>query len=523
MAVLPPTYLGAVIVLFVLFRLRHIVSLTTLLMHRVSYFLPPSTAVLESLNTPPPPKKAKAPKPEKTATERLEAMKLLMTPIETGSLTHCLYFDLLDTMVLLGASAMVVFWLQQGADAASPDASYYVLVVALLLSVLFPVHVKFGHGVFGSYEARLGLVVGGLALIVACFCLYTPAGVFDFDVDGASSSLTFRVERVLASITGNTTVPAPPTRSVSLYLGGSLGLVAGVITSTQFLPALRFARMYLDFISSRAINTSWKIILHVNQLLPLLVAATFVRPFYAPLLTGAVVCDAVDTTLFALAPRDCGAAFMTESTFRDIRLGLIVLTALLRLACFRSHLQYFLLEPKGIITGMLLQRGRIDTSAVVDKLVIPFSYIPVVALQYLAPCLTYVAAAMLLQRKTPRCFHWMAWLEHVGVDRSLVVCEATTAPAPAAPAFFLAAGTDLDTNVLQTIVTGLQGYPIALPYVFETILGFAIFWTAFSWFGLSVAGLVYWRRVGTHHVSVEQEEVVTKHIKRKLQRKHKLL
>ncbi|KDO17718.1 hypothetical protein SPRG_16891 [Saprolegnia parasitica CBS 223.65] len=512
MAVLPPTYLGAVIVLFVLFRLRHIVSLTTLLMHRVSYFLPPSNAVLEALNTPPPPKKAKTPKPEKTATERLEAMKLHMTPIETGTLSHCLYFDLLDTMVLLGASAMVVFWIQQGADASAPDASYYMLVVALLLSVLFPVHVKFGHGVFGSYEARLGLGIGGLALVVACFCIYTPAGVFDFDVDGASSSLEYRVQRVLAAVAGNATTPAPPTRSVSLYLGGSLGLLAGVITSTQFLPALRFARMYLDFISSRAIRTRWKLVLHLNQLLPLLVAATFVRPFYAPLLSGAIVCDSADTTVFATAPRDCGDAWMKESMFRDGRLSLVVFTALVRLACFRSHLQYFLLEPKGIITGMLLQRGRIDTSALVDKLVVPFSYIPVVALQYLAPCLTYVSAAMLLQRKAGRCFHWMAWLDVVGVDASLVACDAATAPVASVPAFFLTAGTDLD---LRTIVTGLQSYPIALPQVFETILGFVVFWTAFSWFGVSVTGLLYWRRVGTRQSSVEQEDVVTKHMKRK--------
>ncbi|OQR80661.1 hypothetical protein ACHHYP_17358 [Achlya hypogyna] len=516
MSVLPPTYLGAVVLLFVLVRLRHIISLSALVMHRVSYFLPPSDGMLAELNTPPPPKKAKNPKPEKTASERLQTLQLRMAPIEAGVLGHCLFFDLLDAMVIMGVAAMALFWVQQGVAPGSPDPSYYVLLVSLLLSVLVPMHIKFGHGWFSTTEAQLGVSVGALAIFIACFCIYTPAGVFDFDVDGAGSSMEHRFGLVFSAISGNATVAAP-VRSVSLLLGGGLGLTAGIITATQFLPALRFARMYLDFISSKAISTSWKLVLHFNHLLPLLLALSFLRPIYGFVLRNECAAESV----FAQAPRDCGDGWVTETTLRDARLTLIVLTAAVKFACFRSHLQYFLLEPKGIITGMLLQRGRIDTDAILDKILIPFSYIPVVSVQYLAPCLTYVASAMLLQRKAGRCFHWMEWLAPM-VDEALVMCPGAPAAASATPSFFIAPGTDLDKEVLTGIVQGLQSFPVALPLWYETVLGFVVFWTALSWFVLSMVGIMYWRRLGSNAgQSVEQEDIVHKHLKRKYKYKQK--
>ncbi|OQR82213.1 hypothetical protein THRCLA_11045 [Thraustotheca clavata] len=526
MALLPPTYLVAVVLLFILFRLRHILGVSALLMHRVSYFLRPSNEVLESLNTPPATKKQKNPKPEKTVSERLQSMQLRMTEIQPGSLQHCLFFDLYDILITLSMAGMVLFWIQQGVDDTTPDPSYYVLLMSFILSILFPLHIKFGHGLFASYEAKLGVGVGTLALVIAAFCIYTPPGVFDFDIDGASMSMDYRWNLIFAAVTGNATAleeaksPIVITRSASLYLGGLLGIIAGIITSTQFLPALRFARMYMDFISSRAISTSWKFVLHLNQFLPLLVAVSYIRPFYVPLLAGAVHCSSSvkDEAFFdAFRPRDCGEGFITESLWRDIRLTLVIVTAATRFICFRSHLQYFLLEPKGIITGMLLQRGRINTEAIVDKIIIPFSYIPVIAVQYLAPCLSLATGALLLQRKSTRCFHWMEWLP---LEPQFIQCSSTYTNAPETPPFILTPGTELDKTKLQELIESMHAFPVALPLWYESVIGFLIFWTAISWFAMSVGGIFYWRRVGNSTGQpTEQEEIVNKHIERKQKQK----
>ncbi|CAK4693555.1 hypothetical protein LEN26_009751 [Aphanomyces euteiches] len=486
MAVLPPTYLAAVVILFVLFRLRHILSLSALLLKDVAFFLPPDSTMLDSLNTPVA-KKAKYQKPEKTVGERLQLMQLSMSPIGGSTLTKCLFFDLYDTLVVVTVASILVFWIMQFMPAAMPDPSYYLLLGAFVLSLLFPFLIQYG---ISSYETQLGIGVALLATILAMFTLYDPFHVLDFNVEGSAASMDHRWQLLITAMG----LPSGTSSLTTLWLSLLLGGLAGMISSTTLLPAFRFSRMYSDFVASKAISTSWKVVLHLNVLMPLVLSWAWFRPLSSSLFVGSNAVACSESTYFSwFAPRDCGdVRFLTESTWRNIRLNLLVVAAIVRLACYRDHVQYFLLEPKHKVTRQLLVKGRVDTQAIVDTILIPFTYVPVICVQYLTPVCLWLVSAFLLQRKADRCFSWFDFLVRVvGINSipSSQLCSVSTLPTT--PSFSFESGGTLGWNEFTVLLQGLQSFPLAEPLWFESVLGFLVWWSATSWFVLSTVGLVY--------------------------------
>ncbi|KAF0700155.1 Aste57867_9283 [Aphanomyces stellatus] len=491
--VVPPTYLAALVLVFILVRLRRIASVSALLLQDVAYYLPPPASILESLNVPIA-AKPKFQKPEKTIGERVQVMQFGMTPIRTGSLDKSLFFDVYDTLVLVTVAAVVVFAFMQFVPLGVADPSAYLLYGALAVALLFPFLIQYG---MSSYEAKLGVGVALVSTIVALFSLFAPPGLLDVDVEGAAASMHNRWQLVLEAM-GTSSSSSASSTLTPLWHALILGAVAGLISSTTFLPAFRFARMYTDFVSSKAIPASTKLLLHLNMALPLVVGLAYVRPLTTSWLVGANATRCHDDASSSwIAPRDCGAiGVVSESTWRNARLYVVVAAALVRLLCYRSHMQYFLLEAKPKATALLLVKGRVDTQAIVDAIVVPLQYLPVVCVQYLAPAVLWLASALLLQRKAHRCFGVFDFLFAVGAIPMIpsLQCAATTAAMlPAAPAFHWSGPDELSWTDLADLVQGLHAFPVAEPLWFESVLGFLVWWSATSWFVLSLVGLVYWR------------------------------
>ncbi|RHY85848.1 hypothetical protein DYB35_013752 [Aphanomyces astaci] len=497
MSVLPPTYLVALILVFILVRLRRILGLPSLLLDGVAFYMPPTAAVLDSLNTPEV-AKAKHQKPQKTVGERLQAMQLTMSPITTHAMTKCLFFDLYDTLVTATVSSVVVFAYMQVLPASTPDPSYYLLLVSLVLSLGFPFFIQ--YGISSSYEKQLGFGVAVLGTIVALFSLYAPPSLqlLDFDVEGAAASMDGRWQVLLGAMGMPSTSSAWKTH----WLMCLLAVLAGLVSSATLLPALRFAKMYSDFIASKAISPSWKIVLHLNMLLPVVLTWAWLRPVASSLLLGddAVICPTSDTSSFSwIAPRDCGdrrLSWLSESTFRNLRVHVLVAAALVRLACYRSHLQYFLLEPKHKVTAQLLLQGRVDTQAITDTIVGPFRNLPVICVQYLAPVGLWLSAALLFQRKAGHCLYWMDILAQVGnpIPPSLLCAAQVTDLLPTTPLFAFEHSQVLGWPEFEALLHGLREFPLAEPLWYQSVLGFVVWWSALSWCVLSAVGLVYWRQ-----------------------------
>ncbi|ETV95971.1 hypothetical protein H310_10627 [Aphanomyces invadans] len=483
MPVVPPTYLAAFIVLFVLVRLRRIVGLPSLLLDGVAFYLPPTPQVLDSLNTPDAPN-SKNPKPQKTVGERLAAMKLAMSPLSTQILTKCMFMDLYDALVTVATSAVIVFAYMQFLPSETPDPSYYLLVLSLVLSLGLPFFIQYR---ISSFEAQLGLGVAVLGTILALFSLYAPPALelLDFDVEGAAASMDTRWQALLAAL------GMPSTTSVwkSVWFMVLLGVLAGLVSSATLLPAFRFAKMYCDFIESKAISKTWKAVLHLNMALPFVLTWAWLRPISSSILVGddAIACPSSSSSsgFSWIVPRDCGdrrLVWLSESTFRNVRVHVVLLAAVVRVICLRSHLQYFLLEPKHKVTAQLLLPGRVDTQAIVDTLVVPFTYIPVICMQYLAPAVCWLSASLLLQRKGDRCLYWMDSLAYVGhpIPSSFLCASKPSTVLPSSPPFGFEHGQAFGWDEFQAMVQGLKDFSLAEPLWYESVVGFLVWWSAVS-------------------------------------------
>lgn len=148
-------------------------------------------------------------------------------------------------------------------------------------------------------------------------------------------------------------------------------------------PGLRLAQMHLD-----ALNlTTEKItqtLLHINFLAPLFMVLLWVKPI---------------TKDYIMNPPlgKESVPLMTEATFDTLRLWLIVLLCVLRLAMMRSHLQAYLNLAQKCVDQMKKEAGRISTVELQKMVARVFYYLCVIALQYVAPLVMLLHMTLLLK------------------------------------------------------------------------------------------------------------------------------
>ncbi|ETK84911.1 hypothetical protein L915_10167 [Phytophthora nicotianae] len=550
MALFPPEFLAGILLAFVQLRLRSHFSLATWLVNGLTFFLPPEDELIATLNGQPLTKGGKSGKTPAgqplSAAEKMDKFYVRVAKTEPGVFSQTLFFELYEMLVVLVSSASVGCWIGSVVSFSTPwfsptaddvddkvDVATYGLMSAMLVALWFPLQLNFAQG-WAGYEARLGLAVGFIGLIVSGFIILSPKGMFDFDLELAAQLAGQRMEivlRALGFVDADFVNIAPLAEMARVSLFFTFALLAGIFTCTTFLPSFRFARMYSEMIKDKQTSAVMKLFLHLNMLFPVLICALWVPRLSSNVL---VPSELVKCSPRALA-RDClqsevlGLAHtsdvwkwysLTESQFHTLRVYVVFVACLVRLVCFRTHLQYFLLEPREVMSSLVSRPGYVDGALLQNKVRLQFNYVPIIALQYLAPVCALLAATQLLMKQTAtslgifKAITWMLQRVNVSIPASLMsegldAASLNVLPDPSAPpnlgGFRL--GDELSKENVAPFLRGMGQFPVLTAEFYDAALGFLIWFLSFTMFAVSLAGLIYWRNVAAHGAEVEQTPV----------------
>ncbi|KAG6599694.1 Transmembrane protein [Phytophthora cinnamomi] len=557
MALFPPEFLAGVLLAFVQLRLRSHFSLASWLVNGLTFFLPPEDELIATLNGQPAAAKgskaAKVPAGQPlSAADKLDKFYVRVAKTEPGVFSQTLFFELYEMLVVLVSSAslgccfgsLVAFttpWFGPAADVAADDkvdVATYGLMSAMLVALWFPLQLNFAQG-WAGYEARLGLSVGFIGLIASGFFILSPKGMLDFDLEQAAQLAGERVAMVLRAV-GFTDADfvniAPLAEMARVTLFATFALLAGIFTCTTFLPSFRFARMYSELIKDKQTSIVMKLLLHLNMFFPVLICALWVPRLSSNVLVPAelVKCspraltrDCLQSDVLGLTNESSSDVWrwysLTESQFHTLRIYVVFGACLVRLLCFRTHLQHFLLEPREVMASLVGRPGFVDGALLQSKVRLQFNYVPIIALQYLAPVCALLASAQLLMKQTATplgIFKGVSWVlqrvaPNVSIPASLTpeglnAVSLNVLPDPTTPpnlgGFRL--GDDLSKENVTPFLRGMSQFPILTAEFYESALGFFVWFLSFTLFIVSLAGLLYWRNVAAHGSSdVEQTAV----------------
>lgn len=546
MALFPPEFIAGLLAAFFQFRLRTYFSLASLLVNGLTFFLPPEDDLINTLNgkaaSTTSSKTKGGSKPQTTtplsADEKMQAFYVKVAKTEHGVFQQTLFYELYEMLVIVVTSTLTAcffgdvvafakpwFFADDAASSATgaasggyhPEISAYGLVSALIVALWFPLQIKFAQGL-ETYEARLGVGIGFLGFVLAFFVIFAPKQLFDFDVESGADAVGARLEivlRTLGFVDEDIENVSQVGGTARLALFANMALLAGVFACTSFLPAFRFARMYSEMTSDPQGSKLQKVLLHFNMLSPLLISVcwikalsldAFVPPYLVKCSPRALVRDcfanADDEARFAQS------AFFTlkESQFDTIRIYIVLFSLLVRVVCFRDHLQFFLVEIKDAIISLVRRPGFVDGELLKSKVRIQFNYLPIIAVQYLAPVGTILASAVLLARQTGTSLGFfdgvLFLLTRVGgLTPPASLASGTTSSVDVLPdttppdfgAYQL--GEEIEQKKLAAFVKGMAHFNVVTPEFHASFFGFFIWWLSFTWFAVSVAGLIYWKNV----------------------------
>ncbi|GMF19989.1 unnamed protein product [Phytophthora lilii] len=554
MALFPPEFLAGMLLAFVQLRLRSHFSLASWLVNGLTFFLPPEDELIATLNGQPKgAKAAKAPAAQPlSAADKMDKFYVRVAKTEPGVFSQTLFFELYEMLVVLVSSASLGCWIGSLVAFTAPwfapvaddvaddkvDAATYGLMSAMLVALWFPLQLNFAQG-WSGYEARLGLAVGFIGLIASGFIILSPKGMLDFDLELAAQLAGERVAMVLRAV-GFTDADfvniAPLAEMARVTLFVTFATLVGIFTCTAFLPCFRFARMYSEMIKDKQSSIFTKMLLHLNMFFPVLICALWVPRLSSNVLVPselvkcsprALTRDCLQSEVLGLNDSTSSDVWkwysLTETQFHTLRIYVVFVGCLVRLLCFRAHLQHFLLEPREVMASLVGRPGYVDGALLQNKVRLQFNYVPIIALQYLAPVCALLASTQLLMKQTATplgIYKGASWVlqrvvPNIAIPASLTpeglnAVSLNVLPDPTAPpnlgGFRL--GDDLSKENVTPFLRGMNQFPVLTAEFYEAALGFLIWFLSFTMFAVSLAGLLYWRNVAAHGTpEVEQAAV----------------
>lgn len=228
--------------------------------------------------------------------------------------------------------------------------------------------------------------------------------------------------------------------------------------------------MHLDALNL-ATEKITQTLLHINFLAPLFMVLLWVKPI---------------TKDYIMNPPlgKESVPLMTEATFDTLRLWVIILLCVLRLAMMRSHLQAYLNLAQKCVDQMKKEAGRISTVELQKMVARVFYYLCVIALQYVAPLVMLLHTTLLL--KTLGHHSWGIYPESIStlpVDNGL--------PSNSVYSELPSADGKVKVTVTQITVALSSLKNIFTPLLFRGLLSFLTWWIAACLFSTSLFGLFY--------------------------------
>ena len=185
---------------------------------------------------------------------------------------------------------------------------------------------------------------------------------------------------------------------------------------------------------------------------------------------------------------------------------MLLFSSFLSAYLLRNYLQAHLEEAKNQVNEIMHTVSNIDqamTNRISYGVKQIFWRVCVVGVQYCGPIMFNVALALLLHRKgnydlgicknVRNGLRTYAGWQNVGTNNALF--NSTDARSRNKTDFInLLIGENDEAKQITNFVKEITFTEIFTPNMYRPILGFAIFWSLFSWFSLSALGLMYYRR-----------------------------
>ncbi|XP_038661256.1 transmembrane protein 161B isoform X6 [Scyliorhinus canicula] len=249
-----------------------------------------------------------------------------------------------------------------------------------------------------------------------------------------------------------------------------LAVFCALIGAFLTFPGLRLAQMHLDALNL-AKERLTQTLFHLNFLSPLIIVLLWVKPI---------------TKDYIMNPPlgKESIPLMSETTYDSLRLWIVILLCVLRLALIRQHLQAYLnLAQKGV-EQMKKEAGRISTKDLQKMVARVFYYLCVIALQYVTPMIMLLHATLLLKTLGNHSWGVLSESSHVSPTE---IAETSNSVNSA----ILGANENKKLTVTQITIAlgGLQN--VFTPLLLRGLLSFLIWWIAACLFSTSLFGLFY--------------------------------
>ncbi|XP_059197834.1 transmembrane protein 161A [Centropristis striata] len=316
-----------------------------------------------------------------------------------------------------------------------------------VLTVLFSL--KTLHTLMSHYfrseeggERSVCLAFGFLSLLVAMLVLVVREDYLEFGLESGFANLFDNLE-VFARQQGYADWSIPVTK-LTVKLG--LAAVCAYIGALLAFPGLRLAQTHLDAVQMNSDRPLIQILLHMGFLSPVIVLVLWVKPMARDFLANAPM-------------GKTSVTIVSSETFDSMRLWIVVVLCVLRLALTRYHLQAYLNLAQKWVEQMKKEAGRIAAIDIQRKVTRIFCYLTVITLQYLVPVLLILFSTLAL--KALGDFSWQSGAEQApGVTPALVMPTA----APVLPG-----GVDEDEEGMEDMEEDVQATVARLSEAFTAL------------------------------------------------------
>ncbi|XP_046528313.1 transmembrane protein 161A isoform X2 [Equus quagga] len=344
------------------------------------------------------------------------------------------------------------------------EAYYYVLgsaketniaVFWCLLTVAFSVKVfltvtRLYFSAEEGGERSVCLTFAFLFLLLAMLVQVVREETLELGLEPGLASMTQNLEPLLKTQGWDWALPL-----AKLAIRVGLAVMGSMLGAFLTFPGLRLAQTHRDALTM--------LLLHTSFLSPLFILWLWTKP---------IARDFLHQAPFGGTPY----SLLSDSVFDSLRLWVLVVLCLLRLAVTRPHLQAYLCLAKARVEQLRREAGRIEAREIQRRVVRVYCYVTVVSLQYLTPLILTLNCTLLL--KTLGGYSW-----GLGPVPPLSPAPSSGSDSPDGP------WEDEAQQTAARIAGALGG--LLTPLFLRGVLAFLIWWTAACQLLSSLFGLYF--------------------------------
>jgi len=415
-------------------------------------------------------------------------------PVVVGDLVQLRYYSeyqwLLDfaaySLLTYALSEVYIFMLPAKANQeVNLSLVWLILVIGFSFKLLLSLTGQYFEGEEGG-ERSLVLVMGLVYLLVAMLVLIVDESNLETGLDEAYRSFNASAAAFLESNAGLDSA-GPASKLVTKFF---LALWCALIGALFTFPGLRTARMHWDSLKYSQSNVR-NVLLHVGFILPLVLTTLWIKPLTRDPLTQRVY-------------RNMAQPLMTDAQFETMRLYLIILSVIYRLAVMPTYLQAYLNLAYQKVQDLKQEAGKISNIELQRLVIRVFYYLCVVTLQYVAPMILIVYLSFLYKTLGLGSWDASAPVTGSGAAGASVVsteeCSVDECPLDKGSEEFVSdIGIGEMLNQEEAVDAIKDQFSLAwasfkhifTPQVFKGLLGFSTWWCCFSWFLSAAIGIGY--------------------------------